>query len=320
MSRTPRNEPTAHQGGAVPGHEEFQVPVAGGELAVSRWPADDPGAPVVLALHGITANGLSWARVAHHLAGRVTLVAPDLRGRGRSGSLPGPYGIAAHADDMAAVVEALGVARVVLTGHSMGAFTAALTAVRHPDLLTGLLLVDGGVGFPVPPGLDPDELITSVIGPAMRRLSMTFPDREAYRTFWRRHPAFAGSWSPWVDAYVQRDLVGEEPELRSSCSLEAVRTDGVDQLREEVSGAVHRLPRPAVLLWAERGLMDEPQGLYDEQRLASAGLAPRLVRTQLVPGTNHYTIIVGDEGAQAVARHLLAAAGVAGAGGRDGTP
>ncbi|MEU6476574.1 alpha/beta fold hydrolase [Streptomyces sp. NPDC047017] len=67
--------------------------------------------------------------------------------------MPGPYGIAAHADDVAAVVAALDLGRVVLTGHSMGAFTAALTAVRHPDLFSALLLVDGGVGFPVPGGL-----------------------------------------------------------------------------------------------------------------------------------------------------------------------
>ncbi|MCG7205516.1 alpha/beta hydrolase [Streptomyces arenae] len=310
MSPTPRNGATARQHGSPPAREEFQVPVPGGRLAVSRWPADDPGAPVVLALHGITANGLSWARVAHHLAGRVTLVAPDLRGRGGSRGVPGPYGIAAHADDMAAVVDALGVGRVVLTGHSMGAFTAALTAVRHPHLLTALLLVDGGVGFPVPAGLDPDELITAVLGPAMRRLSMTFPDREAYRTFWKAHPAFTTSWSPWVDDYIQRDLVGEEPELRSSCSLEAVRTDGVDQLGAQVSGAVHRLPVPAVLLWAPRGLMDEPQGLYDEQRLAAAGLDPAMVRTRSVPDTNHYSVIIGDEGARVVAQHLLTAADV----------
>ncbi|MFR0355123.1 alpha/beta fold hydrolase [Streptomyces sediminimaris] len=320
MTPTPHNHTTAGRPGAAPAHEEFDVPVPGGRLAVSRWPAADPGAPVVLALHGITANGLSWARVAHHLAGRATLVAPDLRGRGRSGRLPGPYGIAAHADDMAAVVDALGVRRVVLTGHSMGAFAAALTAVRHPGLLTGLLLVDGGVGFPVPAGLDPDELITSVIGPAMRRLSMTFPDREAYRAFWQAHPAFAGCWSTWVDAYIQRDLVGQEPELRSSCSLEAVRVDGVDQLGAQVPGAVHRLPLPAVLLWAERGLMDEPQGLYDEQRLGAAGLDPRMVRTRLVPGTNHYTIVIGDEGARVVARHLLAAAGAGKPEEAGGTP
>lgn len=62
-------------------HEEIKVPVAGGELAAVRWPAAGPDAPVVVALHGITANALSWGPVARLLAGRVTLIAPDLRGR-----------------------------------------------------------------------------------------------------------------------------------------------------------------------------------------------------------------------------------------------
>ncbi|MEU1659975.1 alpha/beta fold hydrolase [Streptomyces griseofuscus] len=301
-----RNQPAAE----VPAHEELRVPVHGGDLAVLRWPAADPGAPVVLALHGITANGLSWARVAHHLAGRVTLLAPDLRGRAHSGTLPGPYGIAAHADDMAAVAARLAPGPVVLTGHSMGAFTAALTAVRHPGLPSALLLVDGGVTFPVPTDLEPDELIAAVLGPAMARLSMTFEDRAAYRAFWQRHPGFAAAWSPWVDAYIQRDLIGEEPELRSSCALEAVRVDGIDQLGGEVAEAIHRLPLPARLFWAERGLMDEPQGLYDDERLAAAKLDPERVRTRRVPGTNHYTILVGDTGARLVADQLLAEAGV----------
>ena len=295
--------------------EEFRVPVVGGDLAVLRWPADRPDAPVVLALHGITANGLCWGPVAEQLAGRVTLVAPDLRGRGRSAGIQGPFGVDAHADDVAALVAALDLPDVVLTGHSMGAFVAALAAVRHPALVRRLLLVDGGVGFPLPTGLDPDELLTSVLGPAMARLSMTFPDRAAYRAFWRRHPAFGGCWSPWVDAYTQRDLVGAEPELRSSCRLDAVRADGMGQFDPEVLGAVHRLPGrdelPWVeLLWAERGLMDEPQGLYDEQRLTDAALDRERVVPRLVPDTNHYTVLIGAEGAAAVARRLLAAAGV----------
>jgi pimeloyl-ACP methyl ester carboxylesterase len=290
-------------------HEEFTVPVAGGELAVVRWPATVPGAPAVVALHGITANALSWARVAHHLRGRVTLLAPDLRGRARSAGLPGPYGVAAHAADVLAVAAAAGTRRLTLTGHSMGAFVAAVTAVREPAAFREVLLVDGGVGFPLPSDLPPDDLITAVIGPAMRRLTMTFADRAAYRAFWQAHPAFAGQWSPWVEAYVQRDLVGVEPEMRSSCSIDAVRVDGMGQFDDEVLGAVHRLPCPARLLWAERGLMDEPQGLYDEQRLAAAGLTDSPVGTLRVAGTNHYTILTGDEGARVVADHLLQSAG-----------
>ncbi|MFI9624492.1 alpha/beta hydrolase [Streptomyces sp. NPDC052042] len=286
-------------------YEEIQVPVAGGELAVLRWAAREPDAPVVVALHGITSNALSWGPVARLLDGRATLLAPDLRGRAGSAALPGPYGIATHADDIAALTGALGLDRVVLAGHSMGAFVTALAAVRHPDRFGPLLLVDGGIGFPAPTHLSPDELMTAVIGPAMDRLSMTFPDRAAYRAFWQAHPAFADSWSNEVDAYIQRDLTGEEPALRSTCRIEAVRTDGIGLFDEEVLTAIRKLPAPATLLWAPRGLMDEEQGLYDENRLAAADLGGTRVTPVRVADVNHYTVLTGEEGAGEVVRHLL---------------
>ncbi|WP_372337635.1 hypothetical protein [Streptomyces sp. MK5] len=59
MTRTPHDLTAARQDVVVPAYEELDVPVPGGKLAVSRRPAHDPGAPVVLALHGITANGLT---------------------------------------------------------------------------------------------------------------------------------------------------------------------------------------------------------------------------------------------------------------------
>jgi pimeloyl-ACP methyl ester carboxylesterase len=322
-------------------YEELRVPVRGGHLTVLRWPAtvrpstapssfsprgtppgpdsgSDTGpasgepAPTVVALHGITSNALSWAGVARRLAGRVTLVAPDLRGRAGSSSLPGPYGMTTHADDTVALIEALGLRDVVLAGHSMGAFVAAVAGVRHPDRFRSLLLVDGGVGFPVPEGLSTDDLITAVIGPAMERLKTTFPDRAAYRAFWQRHPAFADSWEPWMEGHIQRDLVGREPELRSSCLLEAVREDGADTLSDETAQAVHRLTLPTELLWAERGIMNEPQGLYDDQRLKSARIEDTAVQPREVPGTNHYTLLLGDEGAGVVAESLLKATSGAG--------
>lgn len=289
-------------------YEEIEVPVRGGSLAALRWPAAAPEAPVVVALHGITSNALSWAAVARLLNGRVTLVAPDLRGRAGSAHLPGPYGIAAHTDDVAALAEALGPGRVVLAGHSMGAFVAALAAVRHPDRLGPLLLVDGGIGFPAPTHLTPDELMTAVIGPAMDRLSMTFPDRAAYRAFWQAHPAFAGAWSDEVDAYIQRDLTGEEPELRSSCRIDAIRTDGVGLFDDEVLSAVRKLPVDATLLWAARGLMDEEQGLYDESRLAAAGVDGTRVEPVAVEDVNHYTVLTGDRGGREIADRLVALA------------
>jgi len=283
-------------------YQELTVPVPGGELAVLHWPATVPDAPVAIAVHGITANALAWGALAGQLDGRVSLYAPDLRGRAASRTVEGPYGLARHADDVALLVRELGLGPVRLAGHSMGAWVAALTAVRHPEAVERLLLVDGAVSFPLPAGVSEDDALAAVLGPALARLSMTFEDREAYRAFWRRHPAMA-AWTEELDAYTQRDLVGTAPELRSSCVPEAIRLDGGQVLLDQdAAAAVHHLPCPAELLWAERGLMDEPQGLYDEQRIAAARLP---IPTAPIPDTNHYSIIVGEPGAKTIAVRLL---------------
>lgn len=291
----------------APEYDVFEVPVAGGALSVGRWWGGEH-APVVLAAHGITASHLAWAQVARALGGRITLIAADLRGRGRSNELPEPFGMSAHADDLVAVLDHVGVSRSVLVGHSMGGFVATVAAVRHPDRFGPLVLVDGGLGFPVPPAADVDTMIAAVIGPAMTRLSMTFPSQQAYRDFWLQHPAFARDWSADVENYVDYDLVGAAPELRSACAIDAVRTDGADiLLTVEVIDAIRHLPCEATLLWAARGLQDEPQGLYDEDRIALAGLDPERMHVEQVPDVNHYTVLLADRGAQVVAEYVLAA-------------
>ncbi|MCM4077891.1 alpha/beta fold hydrolase [Paractinoplanes hotanensis] len=283
--------------------DEFDVDVDGGRLRVCRWPGDGP---VVLAAHGITANALSFAALAEALAGRVELVAPDLRGRARSSGLPGPYGMAAHAADLIAVADHLGLQRVALAGHSMGGFVVAATAAGHPGRVTGVLLIDGGVGLTVPPAADINEVLLAVIGPAMRRLDMTFADEQAYLDFFRAHPALRDGWSPAVAAYVRRDLAGTPPHLRSSCAIEAVRADATDTLIDRVTvEAVHRLPAPARLMWAERGLQNEKPGLYDESRLAAAGLDPARIAVEHVPGVNHYSILFDPRAAAVVADRLV---------------
>jgi pimeloyl-ACP methyl ester carboxylesterase len=282
--------------------EEFDVPVAGGSLRVCRWPGRGP---VVLAAHGITANALAFGRVAEALDGRVELVAPDLRGRAGSAGLPGPYGMAAHAADLIAVAGHLGLDRVPLAGHSMGGFVVASTAAAYPDRISGVLLVDGGVGLPVPTGLDIDAVLTAVIGPAMQRLAMTFTSAEQYVGFFRDHPALRADWGPAAEAYVRRDLAGVAPELRSSCSLEAVRADGADTLTTESTvRAVHQLTCPARLMWAQRGLLDEAQGLYDDARLAAAGVDRDRIAVEPVPDVNHYSILLAPAGARRVADRI----------------
>lgn len=101
----------------------------------------------------------------------------------------------------------------------------------------------------------------TLIGPAMDRLSMTFAHRTPTPPSGRPIRRSPGAWSAEVDAYIQRDLMGEGGQLRSTCRIEAVRTDGIGLFDGEVLRAVRGLPCPATLLWARRGLMDEEQGL-----------------------------------------------------------
>jgi pimeloyl-ACP methyl ester carboxylesterase len=253
-------------------------------LHVGIWPGRD-GTPTVLAAHGITANHLSYAAVARRLDGDVTLVAPDLRGRGRSNAIAGPFGITVHADDLVRVLDHLAVERSVVAGHSMGAWVAATAATRHPDRVAAVVLVDGGYPLAAAAGADPtdvaiDDVLAAVLGPALARLSMTFPDRDAYHAFWRQHPAVGGDyWNDDIAAYVDYDLVGEPPNLHSSVNGDAIRADATEQLAVPgISDAATRLTCPAVRLFAARGLLDGDP------------LYPDAPRDEIVADTNHYTI------------------------------
>jgi len=299
----PRGDPTGPTAGRNVGAADQDVPVAGGRLRVARWGA---GPPAVLAVHGITASHLAWAGVAARLPG-VPLLAPDLRGRGRSSELPGPYGMARHADDVLAVLDQSGAERVVLAGHSMGGFVALALAARHPERVSSLVLIDGGPPLPRPEGVTVEEALAATLGPAVQRLSMTFPSREAYRDYWRAHPAL--TWGPLVEAYVDYDLVGEPPRLHSCVRPEAVRADYVDMLGPGPAEAVAALPRPAVLLLASRGLLNEPRPLYPPDVAAElAAQAPRgRLRVRTVEDVNHYSIVFAPHGIEAVAAAILEA-------------
>jgi pimeloyl-ACP methyl ester carboxylesterase len=168
----------------------IDVPVRGGSLAAFRFGAPDPDATLVLAAHGITANSRSWLPVARALDGRAQLIAPDLRGRGESRSLPEPFGMAAHAADLIAVLDHVGAERAVLAGHSMGAYVAARVGADHPNRLEAAVLVDGGLVLPGSEGVDPQAFLDAFLGPSIERLRMRFESPEAYRAFWRDHPAF----------------------------------------------------------------------------------------------------------------------------------
>ena len=280
---------------------QLDVPVDGGDLRVLLW---GTGKRVAVAVHGITGSGMSWQAVARQMPPGWTLAAPDLRGRGHSGHLPGPYGLEQHAADMTAVLRQFR-GRPVLAGHSMGAYVALLARDAHPNLVRRLVLVDGGLPLPVPEGADLDAVLDATFGPAIARLRQTFPDTEAYLDFWRAHPALTGHWTADAEAYCRYDLIGEPGRLRSRAAEDAVRTDGRELLGEKVfADALSRLTQPTPLLYAPAGMFGAPPGWLRPDVIAAWQERVPQLRPQLVPDTNHYTILFGRHGAAAVARAI----------------
>lgn len=287
--------------------EEYQIPVKGGELAVLRWPAADPGASTAVLVHGITANALAWAAVAEAVDRRINLIALDLRGRAYSRDIAGPWGLDVDVDDVLAVLDHAGLERVMLAGHSLGAFVVCTFAARHPDRVESLVAVDGGARFALIPDVDPDALLEATVGPAIRKLHMTFADGEAYLDFHREHPSFIGQWSPQLTAYLGRDTLWlPDGKVISSCIEDAIRADGRQLITDDsVNEAINAATCPATLLYAERGILNQPLGFYDDDILAAAGIDRSRVNVARIPGTNHYTIIGPGIGASTVAAELI---------------
>jgi pimeloyl-ACP methyl ester carboxylesterase len=286
---------------------ELDLPVEGGALRALRF---GQGPRIAVAAHGITASGMSFRGVARRLPPEWSLFALDLRGRGGSAGTPGPCGIDRHAEDVCRVAEELGAGTAVaLTGQSMGAYVALRAASRRRELFDRLLLVDGGLPFPVPEDADLDALLDLQLGPAIARLGRTFAGDEEYVDFFRAHPALGPYWSEDIEAYVRYDITGPQGARRSKAQEEAVRQDGRDLLAgiDSFGADLARLAVPSLLLHAPLGLLGQEPPMLPAPLVAHwAQHAPGLV-TELVEDSNHYTILMGEH-AKTVADRLPALA------------
>ena len=102
----------------------------------------DGNKPVVILAHGITDNGLCWTRVAKALESEFDLIMFDARGHGLSDKPEQGYGADNLADDLAGLIQSLGLDKPAVVGHSMGGVVAAILAESSPDLIRSLVLED----------------------------------------------------------------------------------------------------------------------------------------------------------------------------------
>ena len=136
---------------SVADHGADGGPGAAGRPAADGGPGTGAGPDVradrvpFLLVHGLASNARLWDGVAERLAAAGHAVASvDLRGHGRSAKPDGPYDVPTVADDLAALIERLGLERPVVAGQSWGGNVVLELAARHPGLVRGVVCVDGG--------------------------------------------------------------------------------------------------------------------------------------------------------------------------------
>ena len=121
-------------------HDEY-TRFGGLQMHIRNWGGD--GSPVVL-LHGLASTCRIWDLTAPILARDFSVIAVDQRGHGDSGKPEDGYEFTSVGNDVAALLEGRGIERPILVGHSWGADVALEVSVAQPDLLQGIVFVDGG--------------------------------------------------------------------------------------------------------------------------------------------------------------------------------
>lgn len=255
--------------------EEVEVEADG--VRLSTYVAGDPAAPPVLLLHGLGGSKISWLTVVPALAERHRVIVPDLPGHGESEKPVGEYTPRAYARAARRALDAFGAERAVVMGNSLGGRVALELAIRAPDRVRGLALLDPAVpGIRLRPLLGFARVIPSELG------RLPFPLRER-----------------WMARAVRR-LFGDPAALPDEAYLAAAdefirvyrdpaaRMAFLDSLRHLITeparglwGRVRKIRVPALVIW---GTADR---LVPVRLAARLGEALPSAEVMLLPGVGH---------------------------------
>ncbi|TFV89807.1 alpha/beta hydrolase [Blastococcus sp. CT_GayMR16] len=248
--------------------------INGKELAVEI----DGRGPAVLLVHGLGGTTNFYQVQADALADRFQVIRVDSAGAGRSPVADG-ISIASHADDLAALLEELGVAGAAVVGHSMGTLVVRDLAARYPDKVSALALL-GAVREPAEAGRQAQrdraallrEKGTAAVAPAVVANALSETTRRD---------------KPEVAAFVRELIMRQDPEgYARNCEALAAATD---------PGPID----PSLPLLLVTGSDDKVGPPEASQELAAAHGSATV---EILPGVGHWTAL---EAARPVADQLL---------------
>jgi pimeloyl-ACP methyl ester carboxylesterase len=255
------------------------------------------GAPVLL-LHGWPEHWYAWREVMPSLAERHRVMAMDLRGFGWTDIAWEGFDKENMADDVARVLAATEIERVSVIGHDWGGWIGMLLAMRRPELVEQLIVLDALPPWarPYPPGLvgarrlRQHTLMASPLGRQLLHRGVGLPARQI-----RRYAADPAKIGEAPLAIYTRDL---KASTRARAGTLLHRTFLARELRPLLAGRYRdaRLAVPTLVLYGDRDGLFSPSGYDDHDRHAED------LRLEAVAGAGHY---LPEEAPQVVAERAL---------------
>jgi 3-oxoadipate enol-lactonase len=250
----PRTAPRCAAGQERPGEPPGRTVAAAGHEFFVRESGPD-GAPRVLLLHGWALDSLAaWHRLIPALAGKARVLAVDLRGHGKSDRIRGRFSVEDLADDVAAVLDAVGPGRYTVVGYSLGGLVAQALARRHPARVERLVLA--ATATRLLRGPRPAAAALLVLQRALARLGLDLVPGAMYRYLLQ-----SGAVPAEHAAWLWETLASRDPELHHAAGFAIARFD---------SGAwVERLGLPVLCVIPTRDQLVPPS-----RQRAMAALIP----------------------------------------------
>ena len=240
----------------------------------------------ILCVHGLTANCRCWDLIASSLTPENNILAMDLRGRGLSDKPSSGYSLQHHIQDVCCVLDSIRQERIVLVGHSLGAFIALAFAANYPERTEKIILMDGGGQLTQ----DQWDKVTLAIKPSLDRLGQVFPSFAAYVANMKLAP-FMQPWSQALEDYFRYESEVVEGGVRSRINPANI-IEEVQNIQQEVPSQYYpKVTCPVLILRATDGILSNDDLVLPESavdRMVSE--IPDALRID-IKGTNHFSIL-----------------------------
>jgi len=253
------------------------------EINLAVW--EGTGKPI-LCVHGITANCRCWDTLADTLVPEYQVMAMDLRGRGLSDKPPNGYALEYHLRDINYLLDDLGIDRVVIMGHSLGAFIGLAFAAEHPERIDRLILVDGGGDLSV----EQMEKVFVGIKPALDRLGQVFPSADAYLEKMKAAP-YIQPWSSVTETYYRYEIDTVDGGVRTNIAPAHIQEEAANIKKLDCAPYYPRIKCKVLILRAPNGLLSQDDILLPEDVIDRMMRGIPHAQRFDVEGMNHYGIV-----------------------------